>query len=78
VTQAKNLWQFVFKMFNPRVNATLYNKNISNILVTFEVSTFLLFFGGVSPRPTLQNFEAFFFFLCGKVCEKFPENLVNF
>jgi len=35
VTQAVNFYQYVLKMFNPRLNTTLPNKTNPNILVSF-------------------------------------------
>jgi len=66
-------------MFNPIVNTTLHNTKIPNILVipNINLSTFILFFGGVSPRPSPQNRETIFAPFSVGVCEEFSVNFVN-
>jgi len=53
VTQAVNFWPYFSKIFNPRVNTTLYNKKNPNILVTFEVYNvhFIFLVGSPSGHP---------------------------
>jgi len=46
-------------------------------LTVFKFSTFILFFGGVSPRPPPQNFEKISFIWCGNKYKKCPVNLGN-
>jgi len=77
-------------MFNPRVNTTLHNKKILNILVTtikkkiyilvtFEVFNvhFICWWG--LPLATSSNFlNKLFSVLCRNVFEQFSANLINF
>jgi len=59
-------------MFNPRVIRpnTLHNNKIQILLTLLNFSTFILFFGAVSPRPHPQNSGTNFFLIRAGVYEK--------